>query len=147
MSIEEAEVLKIKYGQGTLPRNVAEQFARILMQDSRVWLGGVELSLMEFAEKDLLPANIYLCGGGSALPEIGHVLSSDGWIKKLPFTKKPTISFLQPKDVINIMDRTGTLNNPQDITPMALANLVVGMTTEEKVITQILTKAMRDVQR
>ena len=45
------------------------------------------------------------------------------------------------------MDRTGTLNNPQDITPMALANLVVGMTTEEKVITQILTKAMRDVQR
>lgn len=147
VSIEEAEVLKIKYGQGTLPRNVAEQFARILMQDSRVWLGGVELSLMEFAEKDLLPANIYLCGGGSALPEIGHVLSSDGWIKKLPFTKKPTISFLQPKDVINIMDRTGTLNNPQDITPMALANLVVGMTTEEKVITQILTKAMRDVQR
>lgn len=147
VSIEEAEVLKIKYGQGVLPRNVADQFARILMQDSRVWLGGVELSLMEFAEKDLLPANIYLCGGGSALPEIGHVLSSDGWVKKLPFTKKPTISFLQPKDVINIVDRTGTLHNPQDITPMALANLVIGMMTEEKVMTQILTKAMRDVQR
>ncbi len=147
VSVEEAEVLKIKYGQGVLPRNVAEQFARILLQDSRVWLGGVELSLMEFAEKDLLPANIYLCGGGSALPEIGQVLSSDGWVKKLPFTKKPTISFLQPKDVINITDQTGTLHNPQDITPMALANLVIGMTAEEKIITQILNKAMRDVQR
>ncbi len=147
ISIEEAEALKIKYGQGALPRNVAEQFARILLQDSRVWLGGVELSLMEFAEKDLLPANIYLCGGGSALPEIGHVLSSDGWIKKLPFTKKPTISFLQPQDVVNITDQTGTLHNPQDITPMALANLVIGMTKEEKIITQILNKAMRDVQR
>lgn len=147
VSVDEAEALKIKYGQGLLPRNVAEQFTRILMQDSRVWLGGVELSLMEFAEKDMLPANIYLCGGGSALPEVGYALSSEGWTKKLPFTKKPTISFLQPKDVVNVIDRTGTMNNPQDITPMALANLVVGMTAEERSITQILVKAMRDVQR
>ena len=137
----------MKYAYGRLPQNVSEQFSRVLSQDGKVWLGGVELSLMEFAEKDLLPANIYLCGGGSALPEIGQVLLSDEWTKKLPFTKKPRVNFLQPKDVINIVDQTGTLDNPQDITPMALANLVVEMSTKEKAISQILQKAMRDVQR
>lgn len=144
---EEAEILKMKYTYGRLPHNVSEQFSRILLQDSKVWLGGVELSLMEFAEKDLLPANIYLCGGGSALPEIGQVLLSDEWTKKLPFTKKPRVNFLQPKDVINIIDQTGELDNPQDITPMALANLVVEMSIKEKAISQILQKAMRDVQK
>lgn len=144
---EEAEVLKMKYAYGKLPQNVSEQFAKILLQDSRVWLGGVELSLMEFAEKDLLPANIYLCGGGSALPEIGQVLLSEEWAKKLPFTKKPRVNFLQPKDVINIIDQTGELDNPQDVTPMALANLIVEMSTKEKAISQILQRAMRDVQK
>ena len=144
---EEAEVLKMKYSYGKLPQNVSEQFSKILIQDSMVWLGGVELSLMEFAEKDLLPANIYLCGGGSALPEIGHALLSEEWAKKLPFTKKPRVNFLQPKDVINVIDQTGELDNPQDVTPMALANLVVEMSTKEKSISQILHRAMRDVQK
>jgi cell division protein FtsA len=144
---EEAEVLKMKYAYGKLPHNVAEQFSRILMQDSQVWLGGVELSLMEFAEKDLLPANIYLCGGGSALPEIGQVLMSEAWAKKLPFTKRPRVNFLQPKDVVNIIDQTQELHDPQDVTPMALANLVVEMSKKEKAISQILQKAMRDVQK
>ncbi len=144
---DEAELLKIKYAYGKLPQNVSEQFSRILTQDSTVWLGGIELSLMEFAEKDLLPSNIYLCGGGSALPEIGNVLLSQEWVKKLPFTKAPQVNFLQPKDVINIFDQTGELDNPQDVTPMALANLVVDMSTKEKTISQVLHRAMRDVQK
>jgi cell division protein FtsA len=144
---DEAELLKIKYAYGKLPQNVSEQFSRMLMQDSKVWLGGVELSLMEFAEKDLLPSNIYLCGGGSALPEIGGVLLSKEWSKKLPFTKTPQVNFLQPKDVINIIDQTGELDNPQDVTPMALANLIVDMSTKEKAMSQILQRAMRDVQK
>lgn len=144
---DEAEVLKIKYAYGKLPHNVSEQFSKILVQDSRVWLGGIELSLMEFAEKDLLPSNIYLCGGGSALPEIGNALLSKEWAKKLPFTKAPRVNFLQPKDVINIIDQTGELDNPQDVTPMALANLIVDMSTKEKTISHILQRAMRDVQK
>jgi cell division protein FtsA len=144
---DEAELLKIKYAYGKLPQNVSEQFSRMLMQDSKVWLGGIELSLMEFAEKDLLPSNIYLCGGGSALPEIGNVLLSQEWAKNLPFTKAPQVNFLQPKDVINIIDQTEELDNPQDVTPMALANLVVDMSTKEKAISQVLQRAMRDVQK
>jgi cell division protein FtsA len=144
---DEAEKLKIKYAKGELQQTVAEQFSKVLLQDSKVWLGGVELSLLEFAEKDLLPSNIYLCGGGSALPEIGSVLMAEEWTKRLPFTKMPRINFLQPKDVVNILDQTNELSNPQDITPMALANLIVDMSTKEKIISQILHRAMRDVQK
>ena len=144
---DEAEVLKMKYSYGKLPQNVSEQFSKVLLQDSKVWLGGVELSLMEFAEKDLLPSNIYLCGGGSALPEIGNVLMDEKWTKQLPFTKVPSVNFLQPKDVINVIDQTNELTNPQDVTPMALANLIVEMSTKEKTISQILHRAMRDVQK
>lgn len=144
---DEAESLKVKYAQGKLPENVSGQFSKILTQDSKVWLGGIELSLMEFAEKDLLPSNIYLCGGGSALPEIGNALLSQEWAKKLPFTKAPRVNFLQPKDVINIVDQTGNLDNPQDVTPMGLANLIVEMSTKEKAISQILQRAMREVQK
>jgi len=147
VSVDEAEVLKMKYAYGRLPQNVAEQFSKILIQDSKVWLGGIELSLMEFAEKDLLPSSIYLCGGGCALPEIGNVLLNEEWTKNLPFTKTPRVNFLQPKDVINIIDQAGELGNPQDITPMALANLVVSMSEKEKTISQILHRAMRDVQK
>ncbi len=143
----EAEVLKMKYSYGQLPKNVSEQFSKILLQDSQVWLGGIKLSLMEFAEKDLLPSNIYLCGGGSALPEIGNVLMDEKWTKQLPFTKIPNVNFLQPRDVINVVDQTNELINPQDITPMALANLIVEMSTKEKTISQILHRAMRDVQK
>lgn len=146
VTIDEAEELKVKYGQGVLQGEVAQQIHDIILQDSYVWLGGIELSLSEFAETDLLPSNIYLCGGGSALPEIKQVLTDGEWHKNLPFAKMPTVSFLQPRDVVYMLDQTGELNSPQDVTPLALANLMIGLSNEERVLAQILRRAMYDVQ-
>lgn len=147
ITFEDAENLKIKYGQGLLSGQSAQQINQIIIQDCYVWLGGVELSLREFAESDSLPSNIYLCGGGSALPEIKQVLMDSRWVKGLPFSKMPTVSFLQPRDVVYMLDQTGELNSPQDVTPLALANLMVGLSNEEKALAQILRRAMHDVQR
>ncbi|MCK4635983.1 MAG: rod shape-determining protein [Candidatus Moranbacteria bacterium] len=146
ITFDDAEDLKIKYGQGLLSGQSAQQINQIILQDSYVWLGGIELSLNEFAETDSLPSNIYLCGGGSALPEIKQVLMDGRWHKSLPFAKMPTVSFLQPRDVIYMLDQTGELNSPQDVTPLALANLMVGLSNEERVLAQILRRAMYDVQ-
>lgn len=146
VTFEEAEELKVKYGQGLLSGQSAQQINQIILQDSYVWLGGVELSLSEFAETDSLPSNIYLCGGGSALPEIKQVLLDGKWHKSLPFAKVPHVSFLQPRDVIYMLDQTGELISPQDVTPLALANLMVGLSNEERVLAQILRRAMYDVQ-
>lgn len=147
ISFEEAESLKIKYSERRLGADVTAKIDEILRSDSLVWLGGVELSLMEFSETDLLPSKILLCGGGAALPGIRRVLSSPDWIKNLSFSKAPSISFLQPGDVTKIHDQTGELRTPQDVTPMGLANLALEIAGEEKVMAGILRRVLQGMQR
>jgi cell division protein FtsA len=147
VSFEEAEVLKIRYSEGKLGKDVNAKIEKILSDDCNVWLSGIELSLSEFAESDSLPHRFYLCGGGSGLPGIKRALLSPDWWKKLPFAKGPEVSFLQPRDVANISDQTGELRDPQDITPMGLANLVLDLVGEEKVMAGILRRAVKMIQK
>ena len=147
IGFEEAETLKIKYSEGKLGSDVTIKIDEILQGDSMVWLGGVELSLMEFSETDLLPSKILLCGGGSALPGIRRVLSSPEWINSLSFSKPPVISFLQPNDVARIFDQTKELQTPQDVTPMGLANLAIEIAGEEKVMASILRRVLQGMKK
>lgn len=142
----EAENLKIRYGRGELGQDATKRIEKLLDEDCQVWLDGVELSLQEFSESDLLPTKILLCGGGSALPGIKKNLSGSAWIRNLPFSKKPSVNFLQPKDVSNIVDRTGLLRDPQDVTPMGLANLALDLVGEEKVLSSMLRRAVKMMQ-
>ena len=54
----------------------------------------------------------------------------------------PIINFLQPRDVTHVKDETRELKNPQDVTPMGLANLVLDITGEEKVMAGILRRIL-----
>ena len=147
VAFEEAEILKIKYAEGKLGQDVSMKIEKILADDCDVWLSGVELSLSEFADSDLLPHKFFLCGGGSGLPGIKKALLTSNWIKNLPFAKPPQVSFLQPKDVVNIIDETHELKDPQDVTPMGLANLALDLTGEEKVMAGILRRAVKMIQK
>jgi cell division protein FtsA len=147
IGFEEAENFKIKYAEGKLGRDVTEKLEKKFFDDCNVWLSGVELSLSEFSDNDLLPHRIFLCGGGSGLPGIKKALLTKQWTKNLPFTKDVEVSFLQPKDVVNIFDETRELRDPQDITPMGLANLVLEVVGEEKVLAGILRRAVKMIQK
>jgi cell division protein FtsA len=146
INFDEAESLKIKYSQGKLGADVSLKIEQILINDCITWSNGVELALSEFADSDILPSKILLCGGGSALPGIRKALSSPDWSKNLPFTKTPNVSFLQPRDVVKIIDNTGELKNPQDVTPMGLANLALDVADEEKVMAGILRRVVQTIQ-
>jgi cell division protein FtsA len=146
ISFEEAEELKIKYSEGKLGEDVSNKIEQMFTNDCAVWLEGIVLSLEEFAEYDVLPSKILLCGGGSALPGIKKALLSSEWTKNLPFSKAPNVSYLQPRDVARVIDSTGELNNPQDVTPMGLANLILDVAGEEKIMASILKRAMQKVQ-
>lgn len=146
IDFEEAEELKIRYAEGKLSGEVNAKIEQILQADCNVWLSGVELSLSEFACTDVLPTKILLCGGGSGLPGIKKALLSQEWLRNLPFAKAPTVSYLQPRDVARIEDATSQLKNPQDVTPMGLANLVLDVTGEEKVMASILRRVLQTMQ-
>jgi cell division protein FtsA len=146
ISFEEAEHLKISYGLGKLSGDITPKLDKMLEEDCGVWLDGVELSLSEYSETDLLPPRILLCGGGSALPGIKKALLDRNWSKSLPFSKMPSVSFLQPKDVVNVQDTTGFLKDPQDITPMGLANLALDLVGEEKMLSSMLRRAVKMMQ-
>ncbi len=138
-----AEEVKIAYSGKHLKKESEKLVRDALLSDCQVWLAGVELSLSEFSEVDLLPSRIFLCGGGSALPEIKEVLEKDDWAEKLPFAKKPKVSFIDPKDIHRIIDKTGELTDPKDVTPMSLANLVIDLGEEEEILPKLLKKVIR----
>jgi cell division protein FtsA len=141
-----AEEIKIAYSKGMLEDKSEKSVKEALELDAEVWLSGVELSLSEFSDVDLLPSRILLCGGGSALPEIKKVLEGSDWYKNLPFARKPKVSFIKPEEVTNIVDKTGEIKDQQDITPMGLASLLVEMDTEDEVMPNILQKVVKLMQ-
>jgi hypothetical protein len=61
-------------------------------------------------------------------------------------TKKPTVDFINPKEIESIIDKTEMLTDPADITPMALANLTLDLAGEENAISKILRKTVRMMQ-
>jgi cell division protein FtsA len=147
MTFDEAEKLKLDYAAGKLPLAQQEQLRTFFADDCRIWLDGVTLSLTEFAETDLLPSRIFLCGGGSGLPGIQEALGSHDWTAYLPFSKDPHISYLQPRDIIHVHDDTGFLINPQDITPVSLVNLaIIHHLDSEKVLANILQHSIENIK-
>jgi cell division protein FtsA len=146
VTFEQAEDMKIKYSAGTLPEEDQAFIAKALETDCHVWFSGVELTLEEFANVELLPSRILMCGGGSNLKDLARKLETAEWNKKLPFARKPTVHFIKPSDVENIVDQTGTLDHLWDITPMSLANMALDLVGKEALMDSILNKIVSNLR-
>ena len=144
-SFNKAEEIKIGYSNGMLNSKSMKIVKEAVSDDAEVWISGVELSLSEFSNVDLLPSRILLCGGGSNLPDIKRVLEGEKWYKNLPFARKPKVMFIKPDHVNNIIDKTGLLKDQQDITPMGLANIALDLAGEEEVLQGVLRKVINIV--
>ncbi|HBB02632.1 MAG: cell division protein FtsA [Candidatus Peregrinibacteria bacterium GW2011_GWF2_38_29] len=146
VSFTDAERIKIAYSTDKLEKH-SEKLVRDAMKgDSDVWLTGVILTLSEFEQIDMLPSKIYLCGGGSLLPEIKEILEGREWVKTLPFVRKPIVNFMTPKMVENMTDDTKLLTETNDVTPLALANIALEFIGEEYVLSKLLKKVVRLMQ-
>ncbi len=143
VGFDEAEEIKLKYSAKDLDEKRTKTVKAALEGDMEVWLSGVELALGEFDQLDHLPPRVLLCGGGSALPEIKHALAHSDWYKECAFARKPTVDFVSPREVNRVVDKTGKLNSPQDITPMGLANLGLDIVGTQSVGENILQRLSR----
>ncbi len=77
LSFTRAETLKLAASADELPESVpAESLQDALAEDAAVWRRGVELMVSDLADGELLPARVYLCGGGAELPQVAEVLAT-----------------------------------------------------------------------
>ncbi|NCU40355.1 hypothetical protein EOL73_01180, partial [Candidatus Saccharibacteria bacterium] len=120
ITYDEAEKLKLHYGDTKIKPSVAEELNTSIEKTLDVWISGVEIALSEFDSVDHLPNRILLCGGGASLVPLVEALSQREWYKELPFTKRPTVQHIRPSDVSGMKDHTGNVNDHTYITAMGL---------------------------
>lgn len=145
LAFEDAEALKIAYAKGELNSDAVAQIRDILKEDTATWISGVELALDEFKSVEIMPSRIYLCGGGSQLPEIKEKLEGD-WYEGSTFAKKPTVAFIDPKQIKRFSDPQKLLTKPNHVTPLALANLALELQGDDPLLSKLLKKALKVVR-
>ncbi len=152
VSFAEAEDIKIAYSETRLEEADMTRVKAFIKNDVEVWLSGVQLALEEFANSDrfqdnnLMPTRIYLCGGGSLLPDLKEALEGKAWLKGLPFAKQPEVQYIRPDQIANVVDTTQTLTSVQDVTPMALANIALDLVGFETPVSGALTKILKGLR-
>jgi cell division protein FtsA len=132
ISLEEAEARKIRHSEGILPPDQQQQVSQLIAGDIEVLLQGLNLCLQDMARGEVLPPNVYLCGGGSLLRDLVHELMRSPWWHGLPFPREPSVRRLGPADVRGLGDATGLLHSAQDVGPMALANHSLQLGSDER---------------
>lgn len=125
LDYSEAEKMKRDYTNQGLSEFDSKRVRQAMEKDMPIWLDGVEISLNEFDDVSTFPSQIYLCGGGSLLPEVQQKLMSHPWLQVLPFGKFPKVNYLYPNQVTKVIDKTRKATTPMDVTPLALARMVL----------------------
>ena len=120
LSYKDAEKLKVNIDNSQIKPSVAKEVNAAIDKTVEVWLAGVELALSEFDNLDHLPNRILLCGGGASLKALIEALEGAGWYKDLPMTRKPTVHYIDPDDVIGVKDTTHDIQDHTFITAMGL---------------------------
>jgi cell division protein FtsA len=149
LTFARAETLKVALAEGgDLPEAATsrDELEAALTADAEVWLGGVELMIADLADGELLPARIYLCGGGARLRQIRSALAGDAWWRRLPFARRPEVRSLAPSDVIGVRDATGLLRSEQDVTPMALAHQGLIIDAQTSAVDRAMRLAVRAME-
>ena len=137
-----AEETKIDFAKGA-PVEQRAEIEIIISEDVAVWAAGVELVLEEFAKEGQLPGRIYLCGGGSRLPQLQAALRDADFVRRLPFARPPQVQQMTPQQVVGVSDATGLLVDEQDVTPLSLARQAIAMSGDQPPLDAALQKTLR----
>lgn len=127
VTFQQAETLKLAINTNRIPPAKLTAVKHAIEKTLDVWTSGIELALGEFENVEQLPHQILLCGGGSSLDMLMEQLVRSNWYRELPFTRKPVIKHIQPEEVVDVIDKTGSVNDHTFITAMGL--LRVGLDT------------------
>lgn len=82
--------------ESLLTDNIINSVTGALSRSLPVWLSGLSIALEEFNNLDVLPNDIFLCGGSASLLPLEELLATSDWYQSLAFSKRPTIHILDP---------------------------------------------------
>jgi len=116
-----AEARKIKYTEGSLDRKIQVEVKTICYNIAEIWIKNLAAAFEMCEDIDQFPTQIYLCGGGSLLPEIKTVLLEFPWTRLLPFSTIPKISIITPEKLEKVTDPKNLLKFTYDVTPASLS--------------------------
>ena len=132
LDFRHAEQRKIKYSEKELTKDLSEKIKKIITPTANLWMRTLKVAFETCDDIDTFPSHIYMCGGGSLLPEIKASMLEFPWKKYLPFPVVPKIESFTPDKLNNIVDKSGDLRNIYDITPSALAKFAYDKELETK---------------
>jgi len=113
LSFFDARTLKENYSHSILSEKVQKRMKEIFSDALRSWFENLKGNLKKFPQK-LLPANFFLFGGGSLLPDISEILENGDW-SNLTFFSQLKIEIVYPKNLKNFEDKNQIFSSPQDI--------------------------------
>ncbi len=134
ISYEDAEKIKIEYAEMDIDKSLSLKVRDAIKKDLDLWISGIEISLEDMEDVKVYPDQILLCGGGSKLQEIRSKLVEYPWSVILPFHRNPKINFLSPEKIDGIVDKTLQLTRPEDVTPVALARIVLDIMKDDVIV-------------
>jgi cell division protein FtsA len=118
---DRAERLKQAYAGGRLEAEGMAQVQEAMLPGLQKWLAETEKGLARLNQDEPLPQQLYLLGGGSALPEIGESVRALAWSRRLQFARYPEVHRLRPTDVPGVVNRTEMGRGAGDVAALALA--------------------------
>ncbi len=115
-----AESRKIKYSNRELDKKMMSQVKEITYNVSQLWMTSLQSAFEMCEDIEVFPSQIYLCGGGSLLPDVKNVMMEFPWTRLLPFASIPKVTLFMPNQLGEIFDKNNELKSAYDITPAAL---------------------------
>lgn len=143
----EAENIKIRYNENKLSDSAQKTVEKVLGRELEIFLGALEMILKQFSRVNLLPANIYIHGGGGNMLLTDAIIRKRKWKKDLSFFNPPKIHWLNRDDFPSIAIKESHIAEIQTVSIFGLADHVFEkLTQKETFLTKTLKRMVNLVQ-
>lgn len=144
LEFSKAEKLKINYLNKQNQKDISDKIEKVFNRDFSTIFTGIELSLGEFLDSNLLPSKILFYGGTSQILSESDIADKSVLKEKLPFLSKMRSSFINVSDISNIIDKTKKASNLQYVNSISLASFAFDLSAEEDLLNKVLRDAIKN---
>lgn len=126
VDFDTAEKYKISINNpAKVPADMRDAMMLSVQRNLAVWLSGVQITLEEFEDVEMLPNKILLCGGGAELTELRDVLAGTDWFKGLAFSRRPVVHLIEAKEIPGIKNSTKVKLDSSYVTALGLLRVAL----------------------